>query len=122
MFSSENSHSQAALAAAAALSAHRQGKFWALHDAMFADREHLSRNTILAMAAGAGLDMQRFTADMDSKNIQQAVDRDIADGERAGVGGTPTVFIDGQRYNGALDLDAIRPVLEAELKKPARSK
>ena len=53
-------HSQAALAAAAAIAAHRQGKFWPMHDALFAHRRELSRPMILALARTVGLDMQRF--------------------------------------------------------------
>ena len=110
-------HSQAALAAAAAIAAHRQGKFWQLHDAMFADRTHLSRKTILAMAGNVGLDTKRFEQDWDSAAVKEAVAREQAEGDKAGVEATPTVFIDGQKYNGALDFDVIRPVIEAELKR-----
>lgn len=110
-------HSQAALAAAAALAAHRQGKFWPLHDAMYADRTHLSRTTILAMAGAVGLDTKRFEQDWDSPAVKQALAREEAEGDKAGVEATPTVFIDGQKYNGSLDLDAIRPIIEAELKR-----
>ena len=113
-------HSQAALAAAAALAAQKQGKFWQLHDLLFANRTKLSRTEILTLAGGLGMDMMRFTRDMDSPDTRKAVDRDETDGEQAGVGGTPTFFIDGQRYNGSLELDAMRPILDAELKKPAK--
>ena len=47
----------------------------------------------------------------------QAVAREQTEGDKAGVEATPTVFIDGQKYNGALDFDVIRPVIEAELKR-----
>jgi protein-disulfide isomerase len=40
----------------------------------------------------------------------------MEDGDRAGVEGTPTVFINGRKYNGALDLPAIRPVIDEQLK------
>jgi len=110
-------HSQAALAAAAAMAAHRQGKFWPLHDAMFADRTHLSRQNILAMAGKAGLDLKRFQQDWDSPAIKQAVAREQAEGDKIGVEATPTIFIDGQKYNGDLDLDAVRPIIEKELKR-----
>lgn len=110
-------HSQAELAAEAALAAQKQGKFWPLHDAMFADRTHLTRPNILAMAAKVGLDVTRFQQDWDSPAIKKAVARDQADGEKIFVNGTPTIFIDGQRYNGELELDAVRPVIEKELKK-----
>jgi protein-disulfide isomerase len=110
-------HSQAALAAAASVAAHRQGRFWPLHDAMFADRTHLSRQTILAMAGSIGLDTKRFEQDWDSPAVKQAVAREQMEGEKAGVEATPTVFIDGQKYNGGLDLDVIRPIIDAELKR-----
>ncbi len=117
-----DSHSQAAGAAVAAIAAHRQGKFWQMHDALFAHRLDLSRKAILAMAGELGLDVNRFTADMDSPGAKREVARDMSDGEKAGVDATPTIFIDGRRYNGSLELDAIRPVLKAELKPPAKKK
>jgi protein-disulfide isomerase len=69
------------------------------------------------MAGAAGLDTKRFEQDWDSAAIKQAVAREQAEGDKAGVDATPTVFIDGQKYNGELDLDAIRPIIEAELKR-----
>ncbi|MCX6629381.1 MAG: thioredoxin domain-containing protein [Candidatus Solibacter sp.] len=59
-------HPAAAVSAAASLAAHRQGKFWPMHDVMFANRPKLSRQSVLAWAKQIGLDMQRFTADLDS--------------------------------------------------------
>jgi protein-disulfide isomerase len=112
-----DSHPEAAISAAAALAAHQQGKFWQMHDIMFANHASLSRKAILGWAAGLGMDMMRFTADLDSRAIKQAIQRDVEDGNRAGVDSTPTVFIDGQKYNGALAFDAIKPVIEAEIKR-----
>jgi protein-disulfide isomerase len=111
-----DTHSQAAGAAVAAIAAQRQGKFWEMHDAMFAHRDNLSQNALMAAAQGIGLDMKRFAADLDSPEVKRTVARDMQDGEKAGVEGTPTVFIDGRRYNGSLELDAIRKVLDEELK------
>jgi protein-disulfide isomerase len=110
-------HSQAAFAATAAIAAHQQGKFWPMHDALFAHRRELSRPSVLALAGSAGLDMKRFEADLDSPETNKAVARDVEDGDRAGVEGTPSVFINGRKYNGALDLPAIRKVIDEELKK-----
>src|SRR5882757_10035581 len=112
-----DSHPQAAISAQAALAANQQGKFWQLHDIMFANRNGLSRKAIMGWAEGIGLDMKRFTADLDSDAIKKTVARDTADGDKAGVDGTPTFFINGQHYNGDLALDAIRPILLAELKR-----
>jgi protein-disulfide isomerase len=114
-------HSQAALAAAAAIAAHRQGKFWPLHDLMFANRQDLSRDAITKMAVKVGLDMKRFDADWPSKETLNAVMRDMQDGEKAGVEGTPTVFINGKKYGGSLELTPMRNVILAELK-PAGKK
>jgi protein-disulfide isomerase len=112
-------HPQASVSASAALAAHQQGKFWALHDLMFANRSKLSRASILEWAKDIGLDMKRFTADVDSDATKKAVLRDQADGDKAGVEGTPTVFVNGQKYNGDLAPDAMKSVIDGELKRLA---
>jgi len=109
-------HSQAALAAAAAIAAHKQGKFWPLHDLLFANRRDLSQPAILKLAAQAGLDVKRFEQDWPAKETLAVVMQDISDGEKAGVDGTPTVFINGKHYRGSLDLEPMRNVILAELK------
>jgi protein-disulfide isomerase len=117
-----DSHPAAAISAAASLAAHAQGKFWPMHDVMFANRQKLSRQAILAWAKDIGLDMKRFTSDLDSESIRKTVLRDQADGDKAGVEGTPTVFLNGQKYNGDLAPDAIKPVIDGELKRLAAKK
>jgi protein-disulfide isomerase len=112
-------HSQAALAAAAAVAAQKQGKFWPMHDALFASHTDLRRPTILALASAIGLDVKRFEADLDSVEIRKAVARDVEDGSSIGVMSTPTIFIDGQHYNGEIKLATLKPILDAELKHPA---
>jgi protein-disulfide isomerase len=114
-----DSHSQAALAAAAALAANKQGKFWEMYDALFAQQGHLSRQGMLNLASAAHLDMNRFQADLDSSEIKRAVQKDIADGEQISVDSTPTLFIDGQRFNGPVTLATLKPIVDAELKHPA---
>src|SRR5215471_5850401 len=110
-------HPSAQVSAQAALAANLQGKFWQLHDLMFSNRAILSRRSILLWADAIKLDMKRFNADLDSEPIKKLVARDYEDGIKAGVEGTPTVFIDGQRYNGSLELDAVKSVLDGKLKK-----
>ena len=112
-------HSQAAFAAAAAVAAQKQGKFWPMHDALFASHADLRRATVLAIASAIGLDVKRFEADVDSIEVRKAVARDMEDGSNVGVMSTPTLFIDGQHYNGMIKLDVLKPILEAELKRPA---
>jgi protein-disulfide isomerase len=69
------------------------------------------------MAGTLALDTRRFEQDWDSPAVKQAVAREEIEGEHAGVEATPTIFIDGQKYNGGLDLDVLRPILENELKR-----
>jgi protein-disulfide isomerase len=71
---------------------------------------------MLALARTAGLDMQRFEADLDSAETRKTIARDMQDGDRAGVEGTPSIFINGRKYNGSLDLPAMRAVIDEELK------
>lgn len=111
-------HSYAELAADAAVAAHKQGKFWPMYNAMFASRD-LSRNAIFALAQKNGLDMKRFESDLGSTETRETVIRDIQDGDRAGVEGTPTIFINGKRYNGQIVQASLKPILDAELHPPA---
>lgn len=117
-----DSHPQAQISAQAAIAAQQQGKFWQLHDLMFANPNGLSRKSILGWAGSLGMDMKKFEADMDSEAVKKTVARDLADGEKVGVEGTPTVFINGRRYNGELDLASAKPIIDAELKRVAAAK
>jgi protein-disulfide isomerase len=109
-------HPQADLAATAALAAQKQGKFWQMHDAMYASQDNLSRSAILAMAAHIGVNVKRMEEDMDSTAIRETVVRDVQDGTKAGVEGTPTIFINGQKYNGAINLSILKPILDLAVK------
>jgi protein-disulfide isomerase len=110
-------HSEARLAAEASLAANEQGKFWPMHDKLFENFRQLSRDNIFTWAKQIGLDMEKFKVDLQSGRFRTVVDKDVVDGVEAGVQGTPTFFINGQRYNGPLDLNTLKPILDAELKK-----
>ena len=112
-----DNHPQAMISAQASLAAWNQGKFWQLHDLMFANRTQLSPDAIHFWADSLKLDMKKFDADLNSLAVKKQVIKDLEDGEKAGVEGTPTLYIDGQRYNGELDLAKIKPVIDEELKK-----
>jgi protein-disulfide isomerase len=115
-------HPHARLAATAALAANEQGKFWEMHDRLFANYRQLSREHILALAKDAGLDIERFTADWASPKLAAEVSKDYKDGESAGVFGTPAFFINGKLYNGPMELSAVKPLIDAELKPVRASK
>ena len=110
-------HPNAGIAAAAALAAQKQGKFWQMHDALFANRDKLARENLIVLAQQNGLDVKRFEADMDSTAIRESIVRDTQDGDRAGVEGTPTIFINGQKFNGQIEVASLRPIFEDTLKK-----
>ena len=118
-----DSHPAAAISAAASLAAHAQGKFWPMHDVMFANRPE-------ALPAGDSRVGQGYRTGYEAlhrgpgfaTSIRKAVLRDQADGDKAGVEGTPTVFLNGQKYNGDLAPDAIKPVIDGELKRLAAKK
>ena len=115
-------HKNAKIAAQASLAAHAQGKFWLMHDKLFANFRAINRDAILGWAKELGLDVPRFTKDLDDPKTIAQVDKDTADGTKVGVQGTPSFFINGKRYNGGRDLSAIRPIIEAELKAAAAGK
>jgi protein-disulfide isomerase len=68
------------------------------------------------MAQTIGLDVDKFKTDLDSGKLKAVVDKDLADGETAGVYGTPAFYIDGKQYNGEVTLAALRPIIADELK------
>ncbi|MEK6607331.1 MAG: thioredoxin domain-containing protein [Myxococcota bacterium] len=92
-------HAHAEEAARAAFAAGRQGKFWQMHDALFADPEHLDSEDLERRAVALGLDVEKFRADLDSEAARARVASDRAEGEKAGVNGTPTIFIDGRELD-----------------------
>lgn len=110
-------HSQAHLAAEAALAAQAQGKFWELHDRMYAHFREINPARILVWAHEIGLDMNRFDADLNSHKYAARVDSEEQEGERAEVEGTPTFFINGRKLNAAFDVATVSPLINEALKR-----
>lgn len=106
-------HPLAELAAEAAEAAGAQGKFWEMHDALYENQPALSPELIAALAQGLGLDMERFNEDLASGRFRERVKRDFMGGVRSGVAGTPTFFINGERYEGGWDEASLLNVLRA---------
>jgi protein-disulfide isomerase len=90
-----NTHQFARKAAAAALAAGRQGKFWELHDRLFQNYNRLNDQVVQEQAQQLGLDMQKFEKDMNDPQIAQLINQDYQEGIKAGVRGTPTIFVNG---------------------------
>jgi protein-disulfide isomerase len=109
-------HPHAQMAAEASLAARDQGKFWEMYDVLFKNYRRLSNDNILIWAKEIGVNMDKFKTDLVSGKYKAVVAKDLADGEAAGVYGTPAFYINGKQYNGEVTLAALKPILAAELK------
>jgi protein-disulfide isomerase len=89
-------HERSKPAAIAVEAAHEQGKFWEMHDLVFANQTKLSDADLLAYAKEAGLDVAKFKADLAGKKARATVDADRAEGETLDIQGTPAVFVNGR--------------------------
>ena len=112
-------HTAAPLAHRAAFAAQQQGKFWEMHDRIFANQRTMDRETLLAYSRDLGLDTAKFTADLDGAASKAALDRDQAEAAKVGVDGTPTFFINGTPLVGAQPLEAFTAAIDKALTKPA---
>jgi protein-disulfide isomerase len=100
-FPVRSKHPRAWPAACAAEAAGRQGAFWAMHDALYADPARLEDPHLWARAEALGLDLDRFEADRRSGEVAARVRADFAGGVRAGVMATPTAFLEGEVLAGS---------------------
>jgi len=109
-------HKFAKKAARAALAAKVQGKFWEFHHKLFQNYKSINDGKIQDIARELNLDMVEFNKDMNSKAVQHIIDRDLQNGRRIGVRGTPTVYINGKRLNDR-KISGFTKMIEAELSK-----
>ena len=110
-------HQQAGLAAEAALCAADQGKFWELHDWLFANASSLSRETIEAQATTQQLDMQRFASCLDEGAHRAQVEADAEEARGFGITGTPGFLVNGRVITGAQPYEAFASVIDDELRR-----
>src|SRR5487761_1011634 len=124
-FPNERAHPGAELMSIGSEAAARQGRFWEMHDAIYGRQLPLDEGILDEMASSLGLDMEQFRRDLADPTLRRRVEEDLADGRRNGVTGTPTIFIDGVRYDGAWDfhsmLEALEQPLGARVKRTARA-
>jgi protein-disulfide isomerase len=106
-FPVRSSHPRAWAAACAAEAAGLQGRFWEMHDLLFADQGRLEDPHLWDRATRLGLDVERFERDRRSASVEERVRRDFRSGVRAGVVTTPTVFAAGRIYTGRFDVGVL---------------
>jgi len=114
-FPIESLHPGATKAHEAARCANEQGKFWAYHDKLFASSPSTSPDFFTGIAKELGLDVAAFDTCLRSGKFDTAIKKDIEEGKRAGVTGTPAFFINGRLVGGAQPLDAFTRVIDDEL-------
>jgi protein-disulfide isomerase len=108
-------HPQAPGAAAAAEAAHLQGKFWEMHDRIFANPRELSDEKYREYARELGLDLARFDRDRASAEVKKRIDGDEQEAAKLGVSGTPAFFINGRFFSGAQPFEAFKSAIDREL-------
>lgn len=104
-------------AAIAAMAAGSQGKFWQFHDLLFENYNRLNDQKIQEIARTVGLNMEEYEKKKNDPAIKRKVNQDFADGRKAGVRGTPTVFINGillrdrsiKGFQTAIDKQLLKP-------------
>jgi protein-disulfide isomerase len=108
-------HPQSREAHRAAAAAGEQGKFWEMHEKIFAQPNAVDRKTLTSHASALALDVAKFEKALDSPQVEERVQDDIDEGQRIGVRGTPTFVINGRVFSGALPYEAFKAQVEQTL-------
>lgn len=112
-------HPMAQPAAETAEFAGSQGRFWDMHDALFANSDRLSAPTLFLLADRLGLDSGALREALADGSFSAKVDKDLVGGMRSGVQGTPTFFINGQWHHGGYDPVSLGGAIGAALREAA---
>lgn len=110
-------HPMAYKAALAAMAADLRGKFWDFHDRVFQNHNRLSDPILMQIRKEMDLVDPAFESLMKNPEIAGLIQRDAQEGRRAGVRGTPTIFVNGRRHPGPYTPEGLREAIEAELKR-----
>jgi len=108
-------HPQAFKAAEAGQCAREQGKFWELHDRLFANQQALQPEALKEHAAAVGLDLAKFNACFDASKYGERVQQQMSAGAELGVGSTPSIFINGRLVSGAQPYEVFTAIIDEEL-------
>ena len=108
-------HEHAELAAEAAEAAAEQGRFWEMHDRLMDNQTSLIYPDLMRYAAELGLDVDRFGEDLRSRRYAGRIHRDVDSADASGAAGTPTMFVNGRRHQGAHDIEGLAAAIEREL-------
>jgi protein-disulfide isomerase len=115
-------HPNAKIAAEASICADRQGKFWEMHDAMYADQSALNADSLERTAQRLGLNAERFAACLTGVSTSQSLDLDAKAAEELGLEGTPYFFINGRPLDGNVPVEKFESVIADELHRAAHDR
>lgn len=115
----QRGHSFARQAAAAALAADKQGKFWEFHDLLFKDHKRLNKQKIQEIVEELGLDQEKFRKDLRDPEIAEIITRDTTEGAKARVRRIPAVFINGRQARNTTLAD-LQAIIDKELEKAGK--
>lgn len=110
-------HKNAPAAHAAAEAAHRQNKFWEMHDKIFSNQRDLSPAMLEKHAAEIGLDIEKYKKDVVSSSVEERVAKDGQQARTYGITGTPGFFVNGRFLKGAQPFESFKRLIDAELEK-----
>lgn len=115
----ESIHPQAMAAAQASMAAHKQGKFWEMHELLFENQRSLQPDKLVEYAGKIGLDVERFKADMESEETKNMVREDMRLAGTIGVRGTPTIFVNGKLLRNR-SIEGFKEIIEPMLAEAAK--
>lgn len=107
-------HPQAIGAATAAIAAHRQGKFWQYHDALFEQQDRLGEEFYQAIARDLNLDLEQFNRDRQSDGALLAIEQDIQLAQTLGIYGTPFFIMNEETFSGAIPLFQMEEIFQRQ--------
>ncbi len=108
-------HPKAPGAHKAAEAAHKQGKFWEMHDKIFDNQRAISEENYVVWAGEIGLNVDQFKKDLKTAKTKSRIDADVKEASKLGLTGTPAFFINGRFLSGAQPYEAFKRVIDAEL-------
>ncbi|KFI05567.1 thioredoxin domain-containing protein [Massilia sp. BSC265] len=108
-------HPYAEAMAEAAEAAGAQGKFWEMHDSLFEHQAQMAPAQLPLLAQGMGLDAARFDEDMATRKYRERIGAQAEEGKTLGASGTPSFFINGERYHGDSDQESLTAAVERYL-------
>jgi protein-disulfide isomerase len=108
-------HPNALPAARAAEAAREQGKFWPMHDRLFAAQRELSPETYERIAKDLGLDLRRYNDSLKAAKGLSRIEEDQRLASRVGANGTPTMFVNGEKVEGAVPFATLKAVIDRKL-------